>query len=95
MLASERMNHYLKCGHLQWIGILTAAQDALNGLWEKASLAGAAIQERCRQKCAAAMTVRAAAESDRVFDDLAGRRLRLQRDLQGPALERRPEAWST
>lgn len=89
------MNHHLKCGHLQCIGMLTAAQDALIGLWEKVSLAGAALQERCRQKCAAAMTVGAAAESDRVFEGLAWRRLRLQRDLQGPALERRPEAWST
>jgi len=77
---------------LQCIGMLTAARNAFIGLWEKVSLAGAALQESCRQKCAAAMTVGAAAEGDRVFDGLAWRRLRLQRDRQGPALEHRPEA---
>ena len=80
---------------LQCIGMLTAARNAFIGLWEKVSLAGAVLQESCRQKCAAALTVGAAAEADRVFDGVAWWRLRLQRDRQGPALERRPEAWRT
>jgi hypothetical protein len=91
MPASRHVNRDLKRDRLPSSETLAAARDAVVGWWETAWLADAALGERFRQECAAALPVGPRAKTDEIFDGLAWRRLRLRQDQQVPEWVRLPD----